>query len=269
MSKFYFLRGALLAAAVLSVSACTTDGTTGIGGSDGSGGSGSTASTPQLGITGSGGTTQALGVASLTDPILGTTGLVGGGTNGLVGGVLPSGALAPLSSQLAPVANQIASALPLSTISNSVPGLGVSGPGGLTSDLIGQDPLTGIVGTDGLIAGVVGGGNDGVLGNIIPAGTVPSLPLPSTGSLSGLTAGTPLNGLTSGLTSSSDPLSALTSALPINASNPTSSLTDLAGLTNTLTTAVSSTSPTDLVGTVTGLANPSKLTGLTGTLTGK
>lgn len=269
MSKLFILRGALLAAAVFSVSACTTDGTSSIGGSGSSGGSGSTASSPQLGVTGNGGTTQALGVASLTDPILGTTGLVGGGTGGLVGGVLPSGALAPLSSQLAPVTDQIASALPLSTISDSIPGLGVSGPGGLTSDLLGQDPLTGIVGTDGLIAGVVGGGNDGVLGNIIPAGTVPSLPLPSTDSLSGLTAGTPLNGLTSGLTSSSDPLSTLTSTLPIDTSSPTSGLTNLSGTVNTLTSALSSTSPTDLVGTVTGLANPSTLTGLTSTLTGK
>lgn len=265
MSKFYILRGALLAAAVFSVSACTTDGVAGIGGA---GGSGTTASTPQLGLTGSGGATQALGVASLTDPILGTTGLVGGGGGGLVGSVLPSDALAPLSSQLAPLSAQVASALPLSTVSDAVPSLGVTGSGGLTSDLLGQDPLTGVVGTDGLIANVVGGGDSGALGNIIPAGTVPTLPLPSTGSLTSLTTGTPLDGLTSGLTSSSDPVSTLTSTLPINASNPTGSLTDIAGLTNTLTTAVSSTSPTDLVGTVTSLADPSKLTGLTSTLTG-
>ena len=263
MSKFKILRGALLTAAVFSVAACTTDGTAGIGGS----GSGTTAS-PQLGITGSGGTTKTLGVASLTDPILGTTGLVGGGSSGLVGGVLPSSALAPLSSQLAPITNQIASALPLSTVADAVPGLGVSGPGGLTTDLIGQDPLTGVVGTDGLIAGVVGGGNDGVLGNIIPAGTVPTLPLPSTDSLTSLTSGTPIGGLTSGLTSSSNPVSTLTSTHPIDTDNPAGSLTNVAGLTNTLTTALSSTSPTDLVGTVTNLVNPSKLTGLTSTLTG-
>ena len=260
MSKFYILRGALLLSAAISLTACVSDasGTAGLGGSGGS--NPGTLSSLQLGATGDGGVTQAAGISSLTDPILGTTGVLGGGDGGLVGGIIPSGTLDPLSSQLAPVSDQIASALPLSTVTDALPSLGATGTGGLTSDLLGQDPLTSVVGTDGLIASVTGGGNDGTLGNVVPPDTLP------TSSLTSLTSGTPLDGLTSGLTSSSDPVGTLTSLVPVSTTDPTSSLTDLSGLTNTLTTAVSSTSPTDLTNTVTSLADPSTLTNLTSQL---
>ena len=276
MSRFNILRSALrgtiLTAAIFSVAACTSNGSGGIGASGGGSepsGPGPSATSLQLGVTGDNGTTQTLGIAALTDPILGTTGLLGGGGGGLIGGILPGDMLTPLSSQLAPVANQVATALPLSTVTDSVPGLGVIGGGGLINDLIQQDPLNDLIGTSGLIAGVIGNGNDGLLGDIIPAGTVPSLPLPSlTGTLTGLTSGVPLGAVTSILTQKSNLIGSLTSALPIDAGNQANGLSNVTGLTDTLTTIVNSTPLGNATGTATNLVDPSILTGLTSQITG-
>jgi len=246
MSSFNIFRGTILVAAVISVAACSTDG---LGLNALGSGSGLSTSALQLGVTGDGGVTSTLGVASLTDPALGTSGLLGGGSDGIIGGLLSSAPLSPLSTAVSPTADQMASTLPLSTVSDSAPALGVDGSGGLTSDLLGQDPLTGVVGTDGMVADVSGGGNDGQVGDVVPAGAVPALPIPSTDTIGGLTDGT-------------DPVSTLTSTLPVDATNPTGSLTDVTGLTDTLTSATGSTSPTDLVGIVTTVADPSTVTSL-------
>lgn len=215
------LRNVLLATSAMALlAACASDGNSGGGG--GGGGGGLTSSVPQVGLTGEGGVTEALGVSALTDPLLGTTGLLGGGGDGQVGGAIPADALAPLSSQLAPVAEQIAGALPLGMVTDQIPALGVNGDGGLVADLTGQDLLTPVVGSDGLIGSLLGSGNDGAVGNIIPEGTIPSLPLPGSdggsGGLPGLpTTGTPLDTVTGALGGlaggGSDPTAALTGAV--------------------------------------------------------
>lgn len=249
------------AAALLA--GCASDGNSGSGSSGG--GSSSTA-VPQLGLTGDGGATQALGVSSLTDPILGTTGVLGGGSDGQVGGAIPASALAPLSSVLEPVVDQVAAAVPLDTVTSQIPALGVDGSGGLVADLTGQDPLTGVVGSDGLVGSLLGGGNSGALGDVIPAGTIPSLPTGSdptaaltgavstvTGALSGAAGG----GLPS-LPTTGTPLDSVTSALgglSGGASDPTGALTGaVATVTNTLGSSglpVDVTPVTSLVTTVT------------------
>lgn len=227
------LRNVLLATSAMALlAACASDGNSGSGGGGG-GGLGSTA-VPELGLTGEGGATDALGVSALTDPLLGTTGLLGGGGDGQVGGAIPADALTPLSSQLEPVAEQIAAAVPLGLITDQVPALGVNGDGGLVDDLVGQDPLTGVVGSDGLVGSLLGSGNDGAVGNIIPEGTIPSLPTGSdptaavtglvstvTGALGGAgglpTTGTPLDSVTGALGGlaggGSDPTAAVTGAV--------------------------------------------------------
>lgn len=188
MQALIRMRNILLAtSAMVLLAACASDGVS--GGTGGGGGGGGTTAVPELGVTGTGGVTDALGLTALTDPILGTDGVLGGGGGGQIGGQIPADQLDPLSSQLAPVAEQIANALPLGTVTEQIPGLGVDGTGGLVQDLTGQDLLTPIVGSTGLIGGTLGGGNDGLLGNIIPAGTIPALPgadgLPALPDLSG------------------------------------------------------------------------------------
>ncbi len=231
-------RGLLLASVLPLLAACGSDGVSGTGGGGGAPG---TLTTPQLGVTGSGGVTEGLGVAALTDPILGTEGLLGGGSSGELGGVIPMDQLAPISSQLSPVVDQISGAIPLDMVTGQIPGLGVNGKDGLLVDLTGQDPLTGIVGTNGVVGGLLAGGNGGALGDIVPAGTIPSLPGGSgdpTALLGDLTAGTPL--------------AALSGALPTGG-DPTAKVQDALGLLSTLGTAVGGSNPTDLLGTVTSL----------------
>ncbi|MDR3498773.1 MAG: hypothetical protein P4L72_06060 [Parvibaculum sp.] len=229
MQQLKSLRNVLLAtSALVLLAACASDGTGSSLGGGGSGGGASSSSVPQLGVTGTGGATSALGVSALTDPILGTGGVLGGGSNGELGSQIPADQLKPLSSQLAPVAAQIASALPLSTVTSQLPDLGVAGTGGLLDDVAGQDPLTGIVGTNGVVGTLVGGGNSGALGNVVPAGSVPSLP--------GLPGGLP-SGLPSGL------------ALP--GGDPTAVITSLAG---GLTSGTGQTALTNIVSA--GTSNP-------------
>jgi hypothetical protein len=229
MQQLKSLRNVLLAtSALVLLAACASDGTGSSLGGGGSGGGASSSSVPQLGVTGTGGATSALGVSALTDPILGTGGVLGGGSNGELGSQIPADQLTPLSSQLAPVATQIASALPLSTVTSQIPGLGVAGTGGLLDDLVGQDPLTGIVGTNGVVGTLVGGGDPGVLGHIIPKGSIPSLPGLPGGLPSGLPSGLALPGgdptavitsLAGGLTSGTGQ-TALTNILSAGTSNP-------------------------------------------------
>jgi len=267
---------------VVLLAGCASDGNSGSGSS---GGASSTA-VPQLGLTGSGGATEALGVSALTDPILGTTGVLGGGGDGQVGGAIPASALAPLSSALKPVVDQVAAAVPLSTITSAVPGLGVDGSGGLVQDVTGQDLLTGVVGSDGLVGSVLGDGNSGALGDVIPAGTIPTLPTGSdptaaltevvstvTGALGGSgglpslpTTGTPLDSVTStlsGLTSGGLP-SLPTTGTPIDtvtgllgsSSDPTAALTGVVGqVTSTLASSGVPVDLTPVTGVVTTVTN--------------
>lgn len=197
------VRNALLATSAMALlAACASDGA---GTAGGGGNAGPLASVPQLGVTGSGGVTEATGLAALTDPVLGTDGVLGGGSDGLIGGQVPADQLTPLSSQLQPVADQVAGALPLDMVTGQIPALGVDGSGGLVSDLTGQDLLTPVVGSTGILGGTLGGGDSGAIGNIVPADTVPSLPLDG---LPGLPA---LPGVPGG--SGSDPLAPVTGAL--------------------------------------------------------
>ncbi|MGB5949982.1 MAG: hypothetical protein WBG82_11730 [Parvibaculum sp.] len=196
------VRNALLATSAMALlAACASDGA----GTAGGGNAGPLASVPQIGVTGSGGATEATGLAALTDPILGTDGVLGGGSDGLVGGQVPADQLTPLSSQLQPVADQVAGALPLDMVTGQIPALGVNGSDGLVSDLTGQDLLTPIVGTTGILGGTLAGGDSGAIGNIVPAGTIPSLPVDG---LPGLPA---LPGVPGG--SGGDPLAPVTDAV--------------------------------------------------------
>ncbi|ABS61709.1 hypothetical protein Plav_0086 [Parvibaculum lavamentivorans DS-1] len=129
----------------------------------------------QMGVSGEGGASEELLGVDLVSPLLGGGGLVGttlgGGSDGMLagnvpaGGLVPEGALAPLTDGLAQVESQ-------------VPPLGVSGQGGLGEDLFGHD-LTGmLVGTEGgLVPNLLTGGNDAQLGDIAPADSAPLAPV--------------------------------------------------------------------------------------------
>lgn len=253
MLKSKFVQGLMVASAVAMLAACSSDGSSSLGGSGPGGGGGggllTTLSTPQLGITGDGGATDAIGLAALTDPILGTDGLLGGGSDGEIGGKIPAGALEPLSSQLAPIADQIAGALPLGMVTGQLPTLGVDGKGGLVQDITGQDLLTGIVGSTGVVGGLLGGGNAGQLGDIVPPGTIPALP-----------------GISDG---GGGPLAALTSAIPGGGNaDVLGQLQNLPGLTQTLVGGAAASDPQKLLGTVTGVVtDPGALTGVLSQLT--
>lgn len=166
------------AGAMLLAAACSSDDAIlGSGGGPGGGGGGiSTVSA--LGITGEGGATEKLGLARLTDPLLGTEGVLGGGSDGVLGGVLPAeltNALAPVTDGLDPLVTGLTDNLPLGTVTDQIPALGISGKNGLGQDLLGQD-LTGmLLGETGLVPGLLAGGNDGALGNIADGG-LPGLP---------------------------------------------------------------------------------------------
>jgi hypothetical protein len=135
-------------------------------------------------VTGDGGLTDSLGIAALTDPLLGTDGSLGGGSDGQLGGEIPSEQLAPLAEGLSSVAAPLADTLPLSLVSNTVPPLGLAGRDGLLDDMTGLDPVGPSLGTNGLIGATAGGGNDGLLGAALPEGAVPTLGLGGAGGLS-------------------------------------------------------------------------------------
>ncbi len=163
--------------AMLLATACSS-GDSAFGGGSGGGGGGTPSSVTTLGVTGEGGTTEKLGLAGLTDPLLGTEGVLGGGDEGLIGGQVPdelAEGLAPVSDGLEPVMTAL-DQVPLEMVTEQIPALGISGEGGLGEDLIGQD-LTGmLLGETGTVPATLAGGNDGALGNLIPEGAIPGLP---------------------------------------------------------------------------------------------
>lgn len=170
------LKTAVAIGAMLVVTACSSDGSSTLGGGGGGGGTPSTVTA--LGVTGEGGVTEALGLSELTDPLLGTEGVLGGGGEGAVGGQLPEelvSALEPLAEGLAPVTDALGQ-IPLGTITEQLPALGVSGEGGVGEDLLGQD-LTGmLLGETGTVPALLAGGEEGALGALIPEGALPGLP---------------------------------------------------------------------------------------------
>lgn len=214
----------------------------------GGGGEGGATAVPELGVTGTGGATDALGLAALSDPILGTDGVFGGGKDGQVGGQIPADELEPLSSQVAPVAEQIAGAVPLDTVTSQIPALGVDGTGGLVADLTGEDLLTPVIGSDGLVGSLLAGGNDGALGDVIPAGTIPALPggdggdsgLPALPGLEELPAlpGLPDSGGDSPLAPVTDALDTATTTLIGATGGTTSPLAPVADAVDTVTSAL-------------------------------
>lgn len=129
----------------------------------------------QMGVSGEGGASEEVLGVDVVSPLLGDGGLVGttlgGGSDGMLagnapaGGIVPEGALAPLTDGLAQIESQ-------------VPPLGVSGEGGLGEDLFGHD-LTGLlVGTEGgLVPNLLTGGSEGQLGDVAPSDSAPLAPV--------------------------------------------------------------------------------------------
>ncbi|PKQ09855.1 MAG: hypothetical protein CVT73_00510 [Alphaproteobacteria bacterium HGW-Alphaproteobacteria-12] len=174
-------RTALAAGAMLLAAACTTDQAAfnGSGGGGGGGGSPSPLAVTTLGVTGEGGVTEKLGVAALTDPLLGTEGVLGGGDEGLIGGQVPAeitGNIEPVRDGLEEASAAINENLPLGMVTEQVPSLGIAGEDGLVYDIAGQDPAGMVLGGTGTIPALVGGGNEGALGDAVPEGAVPGLP---------------------------------------------------------------------------------------------
>jgi hypothetical protein len=178
--------------------------------------------------------------------------------------------LDPLSSALAPVTGQLADAIPLDTITSQLPALGVDGSGGLVQDLVGQDVLTGVVGSDGVVGTLLGGGNSGVIGGVVPPGTLPSLPTGSdpTQAVTGLasTVTDALGGAGSGgLPSTGTPLDLTTGAVsgvlgsvtnPATLTSATNSASGLGGMVSSGGLPSASGVVSSVVGTVTSIANP-------------
>jgi len=129
----------------------------------------------QMGVSGEGGASEELLGVDVVSPLLGDGGLIGttlgGGSGGMLagnapaGGIVPEGALAPLTDGLAQIESQ-------------APPLGVSGDGGLGEDLFGHDITGLLVGTEGgLVPNLLTGGSEGQLGDIVPSGSAPLAPV--------------------------------------------------------------------------------------------
>lgn len=125
-----------------------------------------------LGVLGEGGLVADLAGTGLLGGMLDTGGVltasIAGGNDGLLGALLNDRIG---SSPLASVAGPVAAALPSSALGDvlaQLPALGLTGSDGLVADLIGTDILGNLVGETPL-----GGGNEGQLGNIVPAGEPP------------------------------------------------------------------------------------------------
>lgn len=226
------MRLVAIAGAVSLLAACVDTSTPilGSGGGGGGGGGGTTTSPVSLGVTGEGGTTTDLGLASLTDPLLGTTGLLGGGADGQLGGALPAELTQPLAEGLSPVVDTLASSLPLDMVTDQIPALGVTQDGGLLSDVLGQDPVGPLLGNDGTVVALLGGGNDGALGDLTGGG-LPGLP----GGGGGSDPLAPITDLLGGGLPGGDdnPLAPVTDllggGLPGGGDNPLAPVTDLLG----------------------------------------
>lgn len=174
-------RTALAVGAMLLAAACASDDAAFNGSSGGGGGGGSPAplAVTTLGVTGEGGATEKLGVAALTDPLLGTEGLLGGGDEGLIGGQIPAEIadnIEPVTDGLKKVSAAVNENVPLGMVTGQVPSLGIAGEDGLVYDIAGQDPVGMVLGGTGTIPALVGGGNEGALGDVVPEGSVPGLP---------------------------------------------------------------------------------------------
>jgi hypothetical protein len=106
-----------------------------------------------------------------TDPV---GGLVDGalGTNNAVSQITGTPASSTTPGLVPKLATAIQSGTNTATIGK---GLGVTGAGGLVSDLIGNDSVGGITGETGVVGANVAGGNDGLLGNVL-GGNKPLLP---------------------------------------------------------------------------------------------
>lgn len=108
------------AGAMLLAAACSSDDAV-IGSGGGPGGGGGISTVTALGVTGEDGVTEKLGLAKLTDPLLGTEGVLGGGGEGALASALPAqltDALAPVTSGLDPVVTGLTDNLPLGTITD-------------------------------------------------------------------------------------------------------------------------------------------------------
>jgi hypothetical protein len=130
-----------------------------------------------LGLAGDGGLVADLTGADMLGGLLDQGGVVGasiaGGDDGLLGALLNSQAANP---PLAPVAGPLAAALPSSALKDALselPVFGITGSDGLLSDLAGTDIVGNLVGTNT----PAGGGNAGLLGNLVPAGDAPLAPV--------------------------------------------------------------------------------------------
>ncbi|HVV27822.1 MAG TPA: hypothetical protein VHC40_07635 [Rhizomicrobium sp.] len=124
-----------------------------------------------LGGAGDGGLVSDVIGSDALGMVTGDTGVIGanlaGGNDGLLGSVIGA---APLLPQAGTIVNQV----PLGKVTAAVKPLGISGAGGLVSDLTGIDPVTNLVGSNGAIPAALGGGDAGALGKVV---TSPNPPL--------------------------------------------------------------------------------------------
>lgn len=163
---------AFFAAAILA--GCGTDAGAPTALSPGSAPGSSAVGGMQLGLAGEGGATEEMLGVDLVTPLLGgglIGGTLGGGSDGTLAGNVPEGgALPPEASE--PLVSGLAQ------IESQAPPLGISGDAGLGDDLFGHDITGMLVGTeDGLVPNLLAGGNDGQLGDVVPAGSAPLAPV--------------------------------------------------------------------------------------------
>lgn len=126
-----------------------------------------------LGILGEGGLLADLAGTDFLGGTLDTSGVltasIAGGNDGLLG-VLLDGRIGDLP--LAPVTDPVVAALPSSALDGALaqlPALGLTGSDGLIADLTGSDFAGNLLGPETPL----GGGNNGQLGDIVPAGEPP------------------------------------------------------------------------------------------------
>ncbi|MBX3495155.1 MAG: hypothetical protein KF769_02840 [Parvibaculum sp.] len=130
-----------------------------------------------LGILGDGGLFADLAGTDMLGGMLNTGGVVGasiaGGDDGLLGALLNDQAANP---PLAPLAGPLEAALPSSALADALsalPVLGITGGDGLVADLAGTDLIGNLIGPNT----PAGGGNGGLLGDAVPAGSAPLAPI--------------------------------------------------------------------------------------------
>lgn len=121
-----------------------------------------------LGVAGSNGLVTDLIGTDVVGALLGNQGTVAvsiaGGNDGLLGSAL--------NSSNTPLLGDVGAALPMDTITATLatlPQLGISGAGGLEGDLLGTSLVGNVLGTQNLL----GSGNSGALGSLVPAGNPP------------------------------------------------------------------------------------------------